>query len=414
MLPATFGPLLVPDFRRLWLGLFVSMTGSTLRNAALLWHVTLLVDTEDRALALATVGIVRVVPIVLCALFAGVLADAVNRKHLLIAVNAFLFVVSSSLAFATFHNFISPIGLYLAVMLVAGASTFDTPARTALYPMLVPTAELPRAVVLMGSAFQVAAMLGPALGGIVIGRFGVAAAYALDASSFLFILIALFRMKSAATPDSKTKAQLNVDAAISGLRFVFRHPLIRASMLLDFGATFLGSATALLPLFAQDILHVDATGYGILSSAIAVGSAVTSVFFAARVERVQARGRLLLVAVASYGVSTALFAFSDVFWMSFVCLFLVGASDTVSTILRQLIRQLESPNEMRGRMAGVNLMFFSGGPQLGEFEAGLVAQWLGPVFSVFIGGAACVALTLGFARFAPSLARYTRTQTGRV
>jgi MFS family permease len=409
MFRASLTPLALPDFRRLWFGLFISMTGSTLRNAALLWHVTLLVDKSERALALATVGIVRVVPIVLCGLLAGVLADAVDRRRLLLYANGFLFVVSCALACATYLDGLSPLGLYVAVALIAGASTFDTPARTAFYPMLVPGAELPKAVVLMGSAFQVAAMLGPALAGLVIGTKGVALAYALDAASFVVILVSLVRIQGAHTTDADWRSRVSVGAALAGLNFVFRHPLIRASMLLDFGATFLGSATALLPIFAQDILRVGASGYGVLASAIAVGAAATSVFISPRLERVEARGKLLLLAVASYGVWTALFAFSETFWLSFACLFLVGASDTVSTIVRQLVRQLESPSEMRGRMAGVNLIFFSGGPQLGEFEAGLVARAFGPVVSVFLGGIGCVLLTLGFGIWSPSLSQYRRT-----
>jgi MFS family permease len=409
---ALLTPLTLPDFRRLWFGLFVSMTGSTLRNAAVLWHVTLLVQKEQRALALAVVGLVRVVPIVVCALLAGVLADAVDRKRLLIAINAVLLCVSTGLAVATFNDWLTPVGLYFAVAVMAGASTFDNPARSALYPMLVPRHELSKAIVLTSSAFQVASMLGPALAGTVIGRWGVGAAYTLDALSFVFILGALFRLESSGAPRSSKRAELNLEAVLEGLRFVFRHPLIRASMLLDFVATFLGSATALLPLYAQDILHVDASGYGLLASAIAFGSATTSLLLASWVERVSSRGKLLLTAVASYGVGTALFALSKQFWLSFACLFLVGMSDTVSTLLRQLIRQLESPDGLRGRMAGVNLIFFMGGPQLGELEAGLLAQAFGPVTSVFSGGVACVLVTAAFAWKLPNLLRYVRAPDG--
>jgi MFS family permease len=197
-------------------------------------------------------------------------------------------------------------------------------------------------------------------------------------------------------------------AAAEGLRFVFGRPLIRSSMLLDFFATFFASATALLPIFAQDILHVDARGYGLLSAATAAGAVLTSFIMVPAIEHIERRGRTLIVAACVYGLVTIAFGLSTSFWLSFACLFLAGAADMVSTVLRQVIRQIATPNEMRGRMTSVNMMFFMGGPQLGELEAGLVAQAFGPVASVVTGGFGCILAVLWLAARTPTLTNYRR------
>jgi predicted MFS family arabinose efflux permease len=194
------------------------------------------------------------------------------------------------------------------------------------------------------------------------------------------------------------------------LRFVFRAPLIRSTMLLDFFATFFSSATALLPIFAQDILGVGASGYGWLYAAPAAGAIVTSAVMVKAVDLIDRRGHVLVAAVAGYGLATMAFGLSRNFWFSFACLAATGATDTVSMVFRNLLRQLETPDHLRGRMTGVNMIFFMGGPQLGELEAGLVANWLGAVVSVVTGGVGCVVATIWIAATTPALRRYRRDQ----
>jgi MFS family permease len=164
----------------------------------------------------------------------------------------------------------------------------------------------------------------------------------------------------------------------------------------------------LLPIFAQDVLRVGAHGYGLLSSATAVGAVLTSLAMAALIERIEQRGRVLVVAVVVYGVVTAAFGVSPWLWLSFLCLMLAGAADTVSTVLRNVLRQLETPDDLRGRMTSVNMMFFMGGPQLGEVEAGLVAQSFGPAAAVVSGGIGCVVAALWIAERTPALRSYRR------
>ena len=404
------------NFRLLWIGLLVSFSGSLMQSAAILWHVSLLVPEDRRALALGMVGLVRVVPIVFFSLLSGVAADVFDRRRLMLVTQTVMAIFAAALAALTFRGLDAVWPVYAISAASSAAGAFDLPARQALTPNLVPREHLPNALALNTIMFQVAAVAGPALGGIVIGQFGVAWAYAFNAVSFLVVIAALLMMPASAGREfaavdggeAGKKTEFTLHAALEGLRFVFRAPLIRSTMLLDFFATFFSSATALLPLYAQDILGVGASGYGWLYAAPAAGAIVTSAIMVRAVDRIHRRGRVLVWAVAAYGVATAAFGLSRSFWLSFACLALTGATDTVSMVFRNLIRQLETPDRLRGRMVGVNMVFFMGGPQLGELEAGLVAQWLGAVVSVVSGGLACVAATLWIAATTPALRRYRK------
>ena len=401
------------NFRLLWIGLLVSFAGSLMQSAAILWHVSLLVPDDKRALALGMVGLVRVVPIVLFSLLSGVAADVYNRRRLMLVTQSLMAMLAAGLAVITWRGLETVWPVYLLAAASSAAGAFDLPARQALTPNLVPREHLPNALALNTIMFQVAAVIGPALGGLVIGQLGVAWAYAFNAVSFLAVIAALLQMKDLRDRRGEARqAEFNLQAVMEGLRFVFRAPIIRSTMLLDFFATFFSSATALLPLYAEDILGVGASGYGWLLAAPATGAIVTSAIMIRMVDRIERRGKVLMVAVAAYGVATVAFGLSTSFWLSFFCLALTGAADTVSMVLRHLIRQLEAPDRLRGRMVGVSMVFFNGGPQLGELEAGLVAQWLGPVFAVVSGGVACVATTGWIAAKTPALRAYRKEEAG--
>jgi len=407
------------NFRLLWIGLLISFSGSLMQSAAILWHVSLLVPENKRALALGMVGLVRVVPIVVFSLLSGVAADVFNRRKLMLVTQTIMAIFAAALAALTWRGLDVVWPVYLLSALSSAAGAFDLPARQALTPNLVPREHLGNALALNTIMFQVAAVAGPAMGGIVIGHMGVAWAYAINAVSFLVVIAALLMMKDvereapAAGQAPPAKTEFTLHAALEGLRFVFRAPLIRSTMLMDFFATFFSSATALLPLYAQDILGVGAKGYGWLYAAPAAGAIVMSAIMVRAVDHIERRGRVLVWAVVGYGLATAAFGVSRHFWLSFACLALTGATDTVSMVFRNLIRQLETPDHLRGRMVGVNMVFFAGGPQLGELEAGLVAQWLGPVISVVSGGLACIVATASIAATTPALRRYRRTETPR-
>ena len=382
-----------------------------MQNAALLWHVSLLVPPERKGLALGLVGFVRVVPIVVFSMLGGVVADAWNRWRLMLVTQVCSTLVATGLTLLAFRGLTVTWPIYTLAALGAAVGAFDMPARQALVPMLVPRDHLPNAISLNTIMFQTASVGGPSLGGLIIAAKGVGWVYLVNALSFIFVVVALLLMRdvpmrSSAHPEHSGRDDVSWHAALEGLRFVFRSPVIRSTMLVDFFATFFASATALLPIFAQDILHVGPKGYGWLYAAPAAGAMLTSAALVALIDRIERRGRALLWAIGTYGLATVLFGVSRTFWLTFFSLALTGAADTVSTIIRNVVRQLETPDRLRGRMISVNMVFFMGGPQLGEMEAGVVANWLGATFSVVSGGIGCLIATAWIAATTPALLSY--------
>jgi MFS family permease len=403
------------NFRLIWFGLLASFTGSFMQNAGLLWHVSLLVPPERRGLALGFVGLAKVAPVVIFSMVAGVLADAWDRRRLMLVTQAASAIVAAVLAGLTFAGLTIVWPIYVLAALGAAVGAFDLPARQSLVPNLVPREHLANAITLNSIMLQTASIVGPAAGGLVIAAFGVGWVYVLNAVSFGSVIVALYMMRDVPERIPSERGHSGGDvswsAALEGLRFVFRSPLMRSTMLLDFFATFFASATALLPIFAQDILHVGARGYGWLFAAPAVGSFLTSAALVPLTERIDKRGALLLWSVVGHGVFTILFGLSHSFWLTFACLTIIGATDTVSTVIRNIIRQLETPDRLRGRMMGINMVFFQGGPQLGELEAGAVANWYGAPFSVVSGGVGCLIATGWVAWSAPMVRRYRREES---
>jgi MFS family permease len=400
------------NFRLIWLGLLASVTGSMMQNAGLLWHVSLLWP-EKKALALGLVGLVRVVPIVCLSMFSGVVADAWNRRRLMLITQSSAAVVSLVLALLTFRGLSAVWPIYLLAFLSAGVGTFDLPARQALVPTLVPREHLPNAISMNTIMFQLASVAGPSLGGILIAAAGVGWVYVANALSFGCVIAALLMMRGVSgrpvREGHEPADDISMRAAREGLTFVLESPLIRSTMLLDFFATFFSSASALLPIFAQDVLRVGAKGYGWLYAAPAVGAVAMSLVMIPLTNKIERRGPVLLWAVGGYGLATAVFGLSKWFWLTFFCLAMTGATDTISMIIRNIVRQLETPDRLRGRMIGVNMVFFQGGPQLGELEAGAVANWLGPVFSVVSGGVGCLVAVAWVAVSTPALRHYRRS-----
>ena len=379
-----FAALRHRDFRLLWLGLIVSVTGSQMQTVAINWHVYLLTRS---AVALGLVGLFRGVPVILCSLIGGVVADAVNRRRLLIVTQTVMLVSAGLLTATTLAGIKSVWPIYLLSALASAATAFDIPARQALMPALVPLEDFPNAVSLTMIVFNVATISGPAIAGVLLASSGPALIYGINAISFVAVIVALLAMRTSGSPElqSDRRQALSFAALKEGLKFVWRTPIMVQTMTLDFVATFFASATLLLPIFAREYLHVGPHGYGLLAAGPALGSVITA-FFKARLGTFQRQGRLVVWSVAVYGVATAAFGVSRVFWFSFLMLALTGAADTVSTVLRQTIRQLVTPNYLRGRMTSINMMFFMGGPQLGELEAGLLAALIGAPLSVVVGG----------------------------
>jgi MFS family permease len=371
------------------LGQIVSVTGSQMQFVAINWHVYLLTKS---ALALGLVGLFRGVPIIICSLAGGVVADAVDRRKLLVMTQVVMLISAALLAAFTVTGLDSVWPIYILSALASAANAFDIPARQSLMPALVPPEVFPNAVSLGLLVFNVATIAGPAIAGFMLAETGPALIYGINAASFVAVIAALVLMRTSGDPerDGDRGSALSLAALTEGFRFVWKTPIIVQTMTLDFAATFFASATLLLPIFAKEHLHVDARGYGFLAAAPAIGSVITALVMA-RLGTLHKQGRLVVVSVAIFGLATALFGVSTLFWFSFLMLAITGAADTVSTVLRQTIRQLATPNQLRGRMTSINMVFFMGGPQLGELEAGLVAAAVGAPLSVVIGGLGSVA-----------------------
>ncbi|MCE1253574.1 MAG: MFS transporter [Anaerolineae bacterium] len=392
------------NFSLLWLGLLVSVAGSQMQLAALLWHMRLL---SNLPLVVSGIGLVRVLPIILLSPFAGLVADRYNRRQIMFVTQMVTFLAAMLLGLLTVMQIIDIWEIYALTAVQALAQVFDLPARQSLTPNLVPQEVLPNAFSLQSIAYNAGAILGPGLGGMVIGFLGMQYVYFINAATVAVVLIALMMMGHIAQKPVLAEGGLraNLGSIKEGFSFIFSRPVILSSMLLDFIATFFSSANTLLPFVARDVLHVGEIEYGWLSSAQPIGSLLVGLFFSQR-EKIHKQGLLLMVSVIVFGLATILFGVVNVFGLAMLALLLMGAGDAVSTIIRNTIRQLQTPDYIRGRMVSVNQIFFMGGPQLGEIEAGLVAQLLGVPFAIISGGVGCILGVLFlFARF-PQLARY--------
>jgi MFS family permease len=397
-------------FRLLWLGLLISIAGTQMQLTAILWHIS---EISDQPIALGAVGLVNILPVLALSLLAGVFADAVNRRRLMFLTQTTMALLAAGLGWATLSHLDSLWLIYLVTAATASVSTFDLPARQSLVPNLVSESDLTNAFTMTSIAFQLGSIAGPALAGLVLAQLGIGYAYLLNALSYLAVIVALILMgpvtqelvPARSRPDLRSTLSGWRSSVSEGLDFVVRQPIIMSSMLLDFFATFFSSATVLLPLFSKDILKVDVVGYGWLVAAPSVGAALVALLLAFA-RQIRRQGLFLLSAVAGFGVATVVFGLSKTFWITYAALVLTGATDGFSTIIRNTVRQLLTPDRLRGRMTSVNQIFFRGGPQLGELEAGLVAQALGPVVSVVSGGIGCILATVWVWRRYPELERF--------
>lgn len=397
-----------PDFRAMYLAQFVSYCGSFMQLAAVNWHVYNLTGSMT---ALGLVGLVRVLPIILFSLLGGVVADARDRRKLMLFTQSAMLIPAFILALATFGDSVSLPLIYAATALISGLAAFDRPAWNALLPNLVPRSELGNAVRLNVLAAQMTAVLGPVLAGLALGALGPGAAYLLNALSFVPVVMALafLRVAPVSVEMEGTKPEVSLRAMIEGLRFVRSTPLLWSSMLLDFFATFFSSALALLPVYASDILRVGEVGYGILYAAPYIGATLGALIMAQYGGRLKRQGEAMLIAVAVYGAATIVFGLSTSFLLALIALTVTGFADAISTAVRNALRQLLTPDRLRGRMLSINMIFFMGGPQLGEFEAGLVAQAFGAPFSVVSGGIGTLIVVAAIAHSVPALRTYRET-----
>jgi len=394
------------DFRLLFFGQLVSLTGSQMQTVAVPYQIYKLTGSS---LALGFLGLARVIPVILFALGGGVIADALDRRRLMMLSQTLMALCSVTLAWTTRTGHITPAVMYAVIAVGGAALALDSPSRQSLIPLLVPRAHLANAIGLHAMAWEIAAIAGPSLAGLIIAWRGVFPVYALDAASFVAVLVALVAMRHRGPP--RASANISIAAAIDGLRFLARTPLILSTMVLDAVATFFAGSLLLLPVYADRILAVGPRGLGLLYAAQPVGAAIAAALVSTR-PTIHRQGATVLWSIAIYGASVAAFGVSPWLPLSMALLAVSGAADTVSMVVRQTLRQMLTPDELRGRMTSVNMIFFIGGPQLGEFEAGVVARAAGPRFSVTSGGVACVLAAIVTAFAVPSLRKLTSTDYG--
>ncbi len=371
----------------LWLGLLISIAGSQMQISALFWHIRTLTGSPN-PLALGGVGLARILPVIFFSLVSGPVADAFNRRQILFITQSLLALNALALALLTFTNHIELWHIYALTALQAATIAFDLPARQAMVPNLVPVKDLSNAFSMQSIASNTGSVLGPMLGGVVIAALGQGYTYFFNAVSFLAVIVALVLIGPVAQ-ETRKSAGVNLSAMKDGFRFIFTRPMILSTMLLDFVATFFASANTMMPIVARDILKVGEVGYGFLSAAQSVGSVLAALVIS-QLHILRRQGPVFLWAVVVFGLATVLFGLSHIFFLALLALVIMGAADAVSTIIRNTIRQLQTPDQIRGRMTSINQIFFQGGPQLGEVEAGVVAQLFGVPAAIISGGIGCI------------------------
>ncbi len=395
------------DYRRVLVGSVLASIGMQMQAPVVGWEVSQRTSTEPvfgeigPELALGLIGLVQFVPVLLLALPAGQVVDRFNRKGVLMIAQSLIALAALGLAVLSWME--GPVPLMYLLLLVTGIGrTFSAPARWALVPMVVPMELISNAVTWNSSGWQLASVAGPALGGVVLAVIGPPAAYALTAACAMScaLLVATTRPHQAMTRTTDR----SLASLLAGARFVWRTKPILATLTLDLFAVLLGGATVLLPLFAKDIIHVGAVGFGWLYAAPALGALVMALVLAHR-PPLSRPGVALLWAVTGFGVATIVFGLSDSFVLSFVMLALTGALDNISVVVRGTLVQVLTPDAMRGRVSAVNAVFIGSSNELGAFESGVTARWFGPVGSVVFGGIGTIVVVIAVLFLWPEVLR---------
>jgi MFS family permease len=392
------------DFRLFSASRLLSIMALQMQNVAVGW---LVYDLTRSAFALGLVGLAAFVPALALVLVTGHVADAFDRRLIMLIAHAATALSAAGLVLFAAMGADAALPVYGLVALAGTARAFGLPAQQALLPLLVPREDFGNAVAWNSSVNQTATISGPALGGVLY-LLGPTVVFATVAAAFA--AAALLAALIVPRPPERRRERTSWTTLVAGLSFIRAHPVVLGAISLDLVAVFLGGATALLPIFAQDILHVGPVGLGLLRSAPAVG-ALAMAFTLAHRPVARNAGRRMLQAVALFGLSTIGFGLSTSLYLSLACLALIGAADMVNVYVRQTLVQTETPDAMRGRVAAVNSIFIGASNELGEFESGTLAALLGAVPAVVIGGAATIAVAALWGRMFPQLAARDRLIT---
>lgn len=392
------------NFRLYWIGHLISIAGSQMQLWSIYWHLRTL---SDQPVIISGIGLARFLPIIFLSLIAGVVADRYDRRKLTILTQIALGLVATVLGVMTFRENVT-IWLIFGLMIVQSiAVAFDVPARQALIPSLVPREDLPSAYSLNSIASKVGGILGPGISGIVIAFLGLEWAYWINAISYIAVIIALIAMGNlSSVKQIRTYSlQTTFGDIKAGISFIKNSPVILSAMILDFFGTFFSSANTLLPFVARDILHVGPIQYGWLSASQSIGTLMIGIYVSQK-RNLYKQGMTISISIILFGLATIFFGLSTSFWLTMAALILIGVFDGLSSIIRNILRQVLTPDEMRGRMMSITQIFFKGGPQLGEVESGIVAQLFSPPVAIITGGIGCVIASLLVLRKYPQLWYY--------
>ena len=389
------------DFRYLWMGQVVSGLGRQVTSIVLPYQLYVLTGTP---LAIGALALVQVVPIMAFSLGGGVVADAVDRRRLLLLTQAGLAISSAALAGLAMMAAPPVLAIYAVAFVAAGLGAMDQPARSSAVPRLVPRERLPAALALGQLNFQAAGVVGPAIGGLVIASLGIAAGYAFDVITFGAAIGALLLI--APIPPAHGAVRPSLGAIAEGLRFARRRRAILGTFAVDLNAMVFGMPTALFPVLALDVFRVGPAGLGLLAAAPAAGALVGAVL-TGWVGRVRRTGRAVLWASAGWGLAITAFGLCTFsFPLALVFLAAAGAADVVTAVLRSAIVQLLTPDELRGRVTSIHILVVTGGPRLGDVEASAVASLAGAQLSVVTGGLLCLVGLVAIVRSFPELAAF--------
>jgi MFS family permease len=385
------------DYRLLLAGNLLATLGLQMLSVAVSWDLYL---KTRSAVVLGNVGLVQVAPFLLFALVAGHFADRYDRRRIIIFTQVLLLIASALLASVSSSVFM----IYTCLFLTAMARAFQGPARLAVLPHVVAPEVLRNAITWNSSAQEVASVSGPALAGLLLASAGSKTVYVVQSICATLTLICFVALKVRSTGNNDPTIPSG-KALLEGVQFVWHHKLILPAISLDLFAVLFGGATALLPLYAVEILHVDARGLGWLRAAPSIG-AVSMAFLLAHRPKGRQAGKMLLWSVAGFGSATIIFGLSRSLWLSFAMLLLTGVFDNVSVVLRSLLIQTETPDHLRGRVLSVNNIFISCSNQLGAVESGWTAAMFGAVPSVVAGGLATIIIVASFAAGSDALRRW--------
>ena len=402
----TFRAFRSSDFRRFVGSRLLSILGLEMVNVAVGWQVYAL---TKRPLDLGYVGLAQFLPPLLLTLVAGHAADRFDRRRIILLCHLGFGLCFGLLSWLALTGIQTPLPIFGVLLLLGTARAFNGPAAQALMPSLLPEGDFPNAVAWNSSTFQVATVVGPALGGGLYALLGAPqAVYLLGAFLSAVDVTVLAGVKTrTGRMEAKSASWATV---LAGVRYVWENKTILGMISLDLFAVLLGGAAALMPVFAQDVLHTGAWGLGILRSGPAIGAGIVGLYLAAHPLKRHV-GRTMLTGVAIFGLTIVAFGLSRTLWLSMLILIVMGGADMLSVFVRLSVVQITPPPEMRGRVNAVNMLFLGASNELGEFESGLTAQWLGPVRAVVAGGIGTLLVVLAWTRLFPEIRRLDRLPT---